>query len=561
MRQTYQYRELLTFFLSLICLVFPLHISAKNVIFDPSFTEFFLKNASPLISQIEKKKGLGYKSLKNQFDLTGCHSDQLHSPELLEITEAYELNSKLKDLLSKCNTNLSAQEYDLQQLLKNKDPYLIIAGESLNSPMSYFGHSLLLFLDKKDFYFSPVISVLAPTEGLSTFEQIGKGGFSFIHAELNVIPLHQVIDFYNDQESRNLRFIKLPKSTFNTEKLVNYFDSQLSDQLTYNFFTRNCSTYLYDALNYACDCFENSPSIITPVFIEKKVQQHLTSSSRFEIHSLFNTFNKGYQALHYRQRNLVKDMFFDNDRTYLSHNKKVGDVAVLASRLSFESYHNPNQAYTQLLTAYGKDNSLLSELPISETTSDESLDTVSISSAKISIQEKSINIKLSAIDFDHFEQRPHHFISSKLSAGTIELTQTKESTSLNALELLNIQAITPLNFVTKKPSWRLKLGIERNDANKLEGVISTGVGVASNAFELKMYVLPSIELRSTLKFPVYSGVQLNTKQLSIKYEIKNLDEHSLTFYRRENSAFGYEYNVFKQESNDPQHQFTLSYYF
>ncbi|MBD5771539.1 lipoprotein N-acyltransferase Lnb domain-containing protein [Marinomonas colpomeniae] len=560
MRQTYHNRKVFLIFLSTACLVFSSNVFAKTVSFDPSFSEFILKNASPLHTQLKNKTGLGYESLKNQFNSIDCNPNKLDSLDLADKIEDYQFYITLNTVLAKCKSSISVKEYELQHLLKNKDPYLIIAGESLNSPMSYFGHSLILFLDKKDFYFSPVISVLAPTEGLSTFEQISKGGFSFIHAELNVIPLHQVIDFYNDQESRNLKFIKLPKSIFKRNRLIDYFNHQLEKDLSYNFFTKNCSTYLYDALNYACDCFNNAPSIITPVLLERKVQKHLTKASQFEMNSLFNTFNKGYQALNSNQKKSVKNMFIDTRKKFF-HDKNVSNVAVLASRLTFESYHNPNQAYSELLTAYGKDNSLLSNVPILEFTSDEDLDSTSISSVKMTLKEESINLKLSVVDFDHFQQRSYNFISSKLSAGTVELTQKKGSTSLNALEFLNIQAVTPLNFVTKKPSWRLKLGVERNGFNKLKGLISAGVGAASSISKLKMYVLPSIELRSRLTFPVYSGIQMNTDQLSIKYEMKNLKEQSITFLRRENSNFGYEYNVSKQKNKKALHSLTLSYYF
>jgi hypothetical protein len=43
--------------------------------------------------------------------------------------------------------------------------------------------------------------------------------------------------------------------------------------------------------------------------------------------------------------------FFNND--------KAGEIAALASRLSFKSYQRPNNAYKKLLDTYGKYESLL----------------------------------------------------------------------------------------------------------------------------------------------------------------------------------------------------------
>lgn len=528
-----------------------------NIQFNISFSEFILKNASPLISQIENQKGLGYNSLKKQITDLGCNPDVLLSPAILEQKEAYQFHSNLMKALEPCAVKRDTKK-DIKQLLSDKEPYLIIAGESLKSPMSYFGHSLLLFLDEEDFYFSPVISVLAPTENLTATEQLLKGGFLKIPAEINAIPLHQILDSYNNRESRKLKFIKLPDSHFDKDKIIGFFDDKLSNTLTYNFFTENCSTYLYEALAYSCNCFDEAPNIITPVFLEKKVQETV-NTNRFEINSLFHNFNTEYKKLSAKERVDVSDMFSNPKSVNPENGNNAGKVAVLASRLSFESYGRPNDSYGEILNTFGKKDSLQLKIPLNQKSDDRDLDGLSVSSAKIYFKKDSLSVQLSAVDFDHFEQRSQHYLSSKLTAGVIEIYEDNGSAIVETLDILNIRSVTPLNFVTRTPSWKLRIGADRTKSDTLQPLVSAGLGAGFNVFQFMFYSLPSIELSHSVTFPIYSGIEFKSDVLSIKYETKNNSEQSLTLYKRQSSSFSYEYKITKHDTTTQ--QIAFSYYF
>jgi hypothetical protein len=125
------------------------------------------------------------------------------------------------------------------------------------------------------------------------------------------------------------------------------------------FFTKNCSTYLYTALNYSCDCFTYPPTIATPFLLEKIILEQTESPEIFEIESLFYQFNKHYNSLKKNNKNIVKKMFLSENGD-LFNNDKAEKVAVLASRLSSQQ---PNNAYNKLLDTYGKDESLLQSIP------------------------------------------------------------------------------------------------------------------------------------------------------------------------------------------------------
>jgi hypothetical protein len=556
-----QYKKDILVLFILVFLSLQLSASDKNISFEPRISEFVLKNTASLIYQIKKRHGLGYESLENQIYLSDCNFEILFSLSLLEKKNPYSFNKIFQDKLTSCKRSNKGKT-NLKRLLQDKEIYLVIAGESLKSPTSYFGHSLILFLDKKDFYFSPVISFSAPTENLTPLQQVTEGGFSFIKAEISAVPLHQVIDYYSNKESRKLKFIKISNTIFDKGRLIDHLNDQASRKLTYNFFTKNCSTYLYTALNYSCDCFIYLPTIVTPYLLERSILEQKESSEVFEIYSLFDQFNKHYSSLEKNNKDIVKKMFLSENGD-LFNNDKAGEIAALASRLSFKSYQRPNNAYKTLLDTYGKDESLLQSMPYIKNKKIDSklFDEINSSSVKLKVQHAKIAVKFSIVDFDHFEQRSKHFISSKLSAGTIEFSKNDNLTRINSLYLLNIKAITPINFLTKIPSWRLKLGIDRNSEDELKALLSTGIGPSFSLSRTKLYILPSVEISSSVKLSIYSGIQINSDLISLKYENKNLKDHMLTFYKRENANFGYSYTLLKENMNNALHQATLSYYF
>lgn len=546
----------------MICLAFTSFVNAKDIKFDLAFDEFVLKNTYPLITQIKKQSGLAFQSINYQISKSGCQSSILSSPKILNEKDPYSFYKKLSNSIDDCSQtkSTSSQKVELPKLLEDKEPYLVIAGESLNSPMSYFGHSLLLFLNKKDFYFSPVVSVLAPLDEQNILSQTVKGGFSTIKAEVTVTPLHQIISFYNNQESRSLKFIKLSNSHFNTDKLIRYFDNELPNNLSYNFFANNCSTYLYQALQYACSCFDESKTIISPSYVAKKVQQ-LGTPDAFNLPSLFTRFNLAYSNLTDSEKDAVKSLILNGDNHSNYNFKKVGNTAALASQLSFETYHEPYSSYTELMKNYGKDTFLLNKLPDVEQYKGQQLDKLNLSSLKLSLHEKQQKMRISAIDYNDFEQRNNKFLSSQMSALVFDISHREETSRVDAFTLIDITTIKPIDFVSKKSSWRFKLGSERNQEDKLKTLLSFGVGSSLSVNNTKLYVIPSVDMTSSTKLKLYSGLQFKSSLISVNYKNNGFEHHELNFYRRNNTAFGYEYKIEKRYKEEVDHSISINYYF
>lgn len=546
-----------------VCLFLPSNSVARSIEFDAGMSEFILKNAPALISQIKRQSGVGYDSLKAQLELRGCDEHLLSDNALIEQKTSYDFFSYLMGKVNACSTDHSSQlkKPTFTETLQGKTPYLLVAGESLNAPMSYFGHSLLLFLDEDDFYFSPVLSVLAPLESKQLFSQTLKGGFSSIKAEINLTPLHQVISFYNNYESRSLRFIKLPEDKFDNEKLIDYFDQALNDPLRYNFFVKNCATYLYEALDQACDCLDEDRSIISPALMEAQIYQQAPETQVFELKSLLAKFHQAYEPLNSFEQRTVRQMILDQGFQYQGIHQDLGNVAVLGTRLSFETYKTPYPSYSGLLDTYGDASGLLASLPETQQPNDKMRDQLYLSSFGLSTNEDKHSARFALLDYRSFYQRQESINSASLAAGVLELSSIEDTSRVESVTLLEITSLKPFNGVSKNASWRFGIGAQRNQDDQLKTSLNFGLGGSVSVFGAKFYLLPSIEISSATKLPVYSGFEANMGFVSLAYENKDLLDHELSFYKRLNSSFALEYQAVKLEREETSHTASVFYYF
>ncbi|KZM40270.1 hypothetical protein OA92_17135 [Marinomonas sp. SBI22] len=563
MTKVHSFMAKISLIFAFVCLFLPSNSVARSIEFDAGMSEFILKNAPALISQIKRQSGVGYDSLKAQLNLRGCDEHLLSDNALIEQKTSYDFFSYLMGKINTCSTSdySQLQKPTFTETLQGKTPYLLVAGESLNAPMSYFGHSLLLFLDEDDFYFSPVLSVLAPLESKQLFSQTLKGGFSSIKAEINLTPLHQVISFYNNYESRSLRFIKLPEDKFDSEKLIDYFDQALNDPLRYNFFVKNCATYLYEALDQACDCLDEDRSIISPALMEAQVYQQAPETQVFELKSLLAKFHKAYEPLNSFEQRTVRQMILDQGFQYQGIHQDLGDVAVLGTRLSFETYKTPYPSYSGLLDTYGDASGLLASLPETQQPNDKMRDQLYLSSFGISTNEDEHSARFALLDYRSFYQRQESINSASLAAGVLELSGIEDTSRVESVTLLEITSLKPFNGVSKNASWRFGIGAQRNQDDQLKTSLNFGLGGSMSVLGAKFYLLPSIEISSATKLPVYSGFEANMGFVSLAYENKDLLDHELSFYKRLNSSFALEYQAIKLEREETSHTASVFYYF
>ena len=535
---------------------------AKSIDFSADLDEFILHNSPALISQIKHQSGVGFDSLKKQLENRGCEANLLADTALLEQKDNYGFFLYLKAKINQCSKqNEVSDKREFRATLEGKSPYLLVADVNLDAPMSYFGHSLLLFLDEEDFYFSPVLSVLAPLESKQLFSQTLKGGFSSIKAEINLTPLHQVISFYNNYESRSLRFIKLPEDKFDSEKLIDYFDQALNDPLRYNFFVKNCATYLYEALDQACDCLDEDRSIISPALMEAQVYQQAPETQVFELKSLLARFHQAYEPLNSFEQRTVRQMILDQGFQYQGIHQDLGDVAVLGTRLSFETYKTPYPSYFGLLDTYGNSTGLLDGLPETQLPNDQMRDKLNLSSFGVSTNKDENSARFALLDYRSFYQRQESINSASLAAGVVELSGIEDTSRVESVTLLEITSLKPLNAITKKASWRFGIGAQRDQDNQLNAYFNYGIGGSVSALGVKFYLLPSIEISNSTNLPVYSGFETNMGFVSLAYENKDLLDHELSFYKRLNSAFAFEYQAVKLEREETSHTASVFYYF
>lgn len=129
--------------------------------------------------------------------------------------------------------------------------YLGFANPSISSPMSYFGHTFLLF-KKNDFIdFSKTLSYSAKIpENISFISLMKKGITSDLDGRLIFQNFYEIKDEYLIKEQRNLFLYKLRLSNFEKKLISLYVYENYNKKSSYNFFYRNCTSELINLLKH-----------------------------------------------------------------------------------------------------------------------------------------------------------------------------------------------------------------------------------------------------------------------------------------------------------------------
>lgn len=515
--------------------------NAANINYDPRLAEFSLRNYPALQQQADSLTGLGYQSLAAELADRGCRQELLAnllgtSPSATHFVK--QLTIELADCRSPQKRPLS-----LERLLQSKQPYLITAGASLNAPMSYMGHTLLLFLDPNNFYFSPVISVLAPLDDSSRLTQTLQGGFGTISAEVTIIPLHKVLSSYANQDARELNFLQLPSGVFDHQKLIAFFSQRANTDLSYNFFTNNCSTYSYRALAESCQCLPHR-TLVSPRTIQKEVYRALTSAGVDAKHfiepALLSRFHLAYDALSSAQQHASKENLTSDVLAPLKPSPQTQATA-LAARTRFETYADAPTAYQRIIENNRYKSFLKNKTPQHRQVNNEDKHGIYESSLKAAFGERRQRLTYSLIDSDTFKYQGQEGPISKVTAATVSVSHHSGKIDLDSLGLIDISAIKPINLVSKKPSWHLSLGADRRLNNRLRPYLHYGIGAAVRTGGIALYTMPSIELSKDSELFLKSGAKLRFARLTFEFEARDTDVESLGVNWRASPNWGIEY--------------------
>jgi|GEM_PF-5896570 len=163
--------------------------------------------------------------------------------------------------------------------------HLVFVEPSTRSPMSYFGHTFLVFGSLDD-PFSQVLSFSAviPDEA-GYFEVLLKGSVGELQGKYIFTPFHLVRDLYLTAELRNMSSYSLVLTDYQKTLLGLTVYEQYSEQYTYSFFFKNCATELIALFKqFDSGLRANSLLALAPANVVSDLSRSNLLSERIDIH-------------------------------------------------------------------------------------------------------------------------------------------------------------------------------------------------------------------------------------------------------------------------------------
>jgi hypothetical protein len=133
------------------------------------------------------------------------------------------------------------------------DLYLLFISDTSSKAESSFGHISLLLKSASNIYFDTVITFLASdftdyNTGKHSISKYLKGAFSEIDGEIVYYPFFDLLYKSIIEEGRMVICYRINISREEKKALVNSLWESIDNHYSYNFFTENCSTFIFDKL-------------------------------------------------------------------------------------------------------------------------------------------------------------------------------------------------------------------------------------------------------------------------------------------------------------------------
>lgn len=216
--------------------------------------------------------------------------------------------SKLLDVFSDCPR--------LYRYLKQNDfdyMSIVFANPTLSTPMSYFGHTFIVFNNKNSLNFSKVYSYSAIVPENKTFlELVNASIFGGLRGKYSFSNYYEVKREYIEKEQRSLIHytLNLTKHEQNILQLKAY---ETYDELgEYNFFNQNCTTELLGFLRNirpnTSELTNYSPYFQPSELINLLIKVKLINKPSFVFPALIDELYESYQLKTINEQKLINKL-------------------------------------------------------------------------------------------------------------------------------------------------------------------------------------------------------------------------------------------------------------
>jgi len=498
-------------------------------------------------------------------------ADNLSFPEqsdkCLSPTKYYQKQHDNSDLYSLFNGCSKLLTYIKQSSFD--DLALVFANPTLSTPMSYFGHTFLVFRKKESLNFSKVFSFSAITpENMPFLELFNKGIFGGLDGRYSFANFYDIKKEYLDKEQRSLVFYTLHFTAAEKDLLFLKAYELYNVQTTYSFFNKNCTTELLALLSFVkpelVPLMDKTKGYFQPSeLVNLLMKQKLVSRVSHTLSPDLDKFNLSYFSKNTNDRQMIIDYINkDSELDYEDITDAMKSDISLISNIKFEYEKEPLLNFIEISDFRYK-------LPISPSFQPK-VETKISQMAPNEIRygygyDFSNNTDFLVLGFKpSFISRDQVRISPTYS-GTLnildtELTFSNDSLFVSKFNFLEIESFAKNINIFSLNSWRFLLGtgnhLNTNDSN-LKWDVDFAYGKTWGSDNFQVSLLPQLSYswnQNTLQVELYSDVMWRTSlgSFNIKYVpniIKdNDDKNTLTI--KYQSRFFFSVNSFSIKYND-----------
>jgi hypothetical protein len=390
------------------------------------------------------------------------------------------------------NFHSCAKLQEFTQIMASDSLELVLAGPSVASPMSYFGHLFLKFNKEDDVYFSRTIAFLAPIESDESMLSITvAGAFSSIRGLYQIAPYHQIISQYIEEDQRPIETYELAVSAENKRLLLYHIFELAAVDRPYNFFWANCATRIQQLLAIAFPEELDKPimGLISPQNVIQSLKAHDLVVSDKKNQALSESLFDAYHALPDSDKEALKNLMGANDkaRWVARQGDSVLPLAQAIYRRQFRALGKPPIDYSELMRLPAKPLNTKRELPVNDQRP-----------RMLAIGWRDYPSSRGTLQF-----RPGLFDRSRESLSLVNESEFRyldttlsfrdDNARVEKVDLVALSSIKKRSVIGRPLSWSFSTGWSREFAvDRVDYQLKSGLGMAWGGKQTQIALIPTV---------------------------------------------------------------------
>ena len=441
---------------------------------------------------------------------------------------------------------LSLEQFEKE--LHFEDIYIAFVQPSLISPMSYFGHTFMVFKKNNSWDFSKTFSFTAIIpEKISNNDLLFGGATGTLKGRYVIGNLHEFKHAYLQKEQRGISLHKLNLTENEKKTLVSRAYELYKQTFVYHFFEQNCTTELITFLGE-----------IRPTLLKKldglaikepastlnllKSEGLIDKNNFFYPPKITHTFDS-YLKLGDDSRLLVNNYLIDvtPSKNYAEEDDDIKESLINTSSLLFNFFNSPPVLYEefQQLTYTNKSESVT---PLKATSSYTEPTRFSFGVKQVDNKTfGSIGFMISHLE--RFEERFSFVNESTLKTFDTSIKLDKDKVEIDKIDFFELAAYNKSFGEVFIPSWRLYAGYnDKYNYNKHSIMSEIGYGLSFGTKDVLFSLMPQIRVDLT--------------QETITSQFNGLASY---WYGKTNFSYNFVGNITRHKGENNIHQLILNF--